>query len=192
MNLAAIVLASASPRRAELLRQVGIGFEIVVPKVDESQIVDPDPVQTALQRAQAKLAAAVAAGSYGDRLVLAADTVVFIGRETFGKPKTPDQAHSIVGALAGRTHTVVTACAWSAGGASQGLTDTTEVSFAPLSEGELTAYVETGQWRGVAGGYRIQGHAAAFISAIRGSYATVMGLPIHRVYSIVRQHQETH
>ncbi|TVQ37013.1 MAG: septum formation protein Maf [Spirochaetaceae bacterium] len=195
MNAAPIVLASSSPRRAELLQQVGIAFEVLEPHVNESQIVAGDPVETALLRARAKLSAALEIrgdAEHAARLVLAADTVVFMGTQTFGKPKSPAEARAIVGALAGRTHTVVTACAWSAFGRNLALTDTADVTFLPLSEPQLAAYVATEQWRGVAGGYRIQGHAAAFISAINGSYATVMGLPIHRVCTIVRHYNETH
>ena len=195
MSVARIILASSSPRRAALLRQVGIAFEVAEPRVDEAAIVVRSPVQTALLRARAKLAAARQAMTEDDAaasLLLAADTVVFIGSRRFGKPRTATEAHSIVGALAGGTHTVVTACAWSAGGLSDELTDTTEVSLLPLSAEQLQAYVATEEWRGVAGGYRIQGHAAAFISAISGSYATVMGLPIHRVYTILSQYNETH
>lgn len=195
MSAARIILASSSPRRAALLRQVGIAFEVTDPRVDEAAIAARSPVQTALLRARAKLAAARQAmteDADAAALVLAADTVVFIGTRRFGKPRSATEAHSIVGALAGGSHTVVTACAWSAGGLTYELTDTTEVSFLPLSAEQLHAYVATEEWRGVAGGYRIQGHAAAFISAINGSYATVMGLPIHRVYTILRPYNETH
>lgn len=208
-----IILASASPRRAELLRQVGIDFDVFTPEVDESQIVCSHPTETAVRRAEAKLQAAIAAlelarGSAGnssaantavgggadganDQLVLAADTMVFIGTQTFGKPKTPDEARRIVGALAGRTHTVVTACAWVVGTTRDSLFDTANVTFTPLAENELRRYVESEEWRGVAGGYRIQGLAAAFISRLEGSYATVMGLPIHRVYTILKHNNGT-
>ncbi len=198
-----IILASASPRRAELLRQVGIEFDIVTPEVDESQIVCNHPTETAVRRAEAKLQAALAAlalargsagadaGGSNGKLVLAADTMVFIGTQTFGKPKTPEDAHRIVGALSGRTHTVVTACAWAVGDRRDTLFETADVTFSPLSQNELRRYVESEEWRGVAGGYRIQGLAAAFISRLEGSYATVMGLPIHRVYTIVKHNNGT-
>ena len=193
-----IVLASSSPRRSALLDQVGVPFRTIHPDVDEESIEHPDPVQSALRRAQAKLDASLRLCDANDRFVLSADTMVFVGDRVYGKPVDATDAGRMLRELAGRTHTVVTACAWAAPRCTTAdatnngrFYDTSDVKFLPLSPTEIAEYLRNDEWQGVAGGYRIQGHAARFIESIAGSYATVMGLPIHRVYSILRAYFET-
>lgn len=184
-----LVLASSSPRRSALLTQVGVAFRVVHPQVDEEAICHPDPVETAAMRAVAKLEAAIPLMRPDESALLSADTMVFLDDTVFGKPATRDEAAHMLRALAGRTHTVVTACAMLTGGDTRHrFVDTADVRFLPLDEAEVADYLDHEEWRGVAGGYRVQGVAARFIESIRGSYATVMGLPIHRVYSILRPH----
>ena len=181
-----LVLASSSPRRSALLIQVGVAFRVVHPQVDEEAITHPDPIETAARRAAAKLEAARPLMRPGESALLSADTMVFLGDSVFGKPANRDEAAGMLRSLAGRTHTVVTACALlTAGDTRHQFTDTAEVRFLPLDESQIADYLEHEEWRGVAGGYRVQGVAARFIESIQGSYATVMGLPIHRVYSIL-------
>ncbi|TVR02006.1 MAG: septum formation protein Maf [Spirochaetaceae bacterium] len=184
-----LVLASSSPRRSALLMQVGIAFRVVHPQVDEEAISHPDPIETAAMRAAAKLEVARPLMRPDESALLSADTMVFLGNTTFGKPANREEAAHMLQSLAGRTHTVVTACAMlTPGDTLHQFIDTADVRFLPLDESEIADYLDHQEWRGVAGGYRVQGVAARFLESIHGSYATVMGLPIHRVYSILRPH----
>jgi septum formation protein len=172
-----LVLASASPRRRDLLAQIGIRPDACWPAdLDESPLPRELPRDHAVRLAQAK-AEAVAA-TEPDALVLAADTVVAVGRRILGKPRDEDEAAAFLKLLSGRRHRVVTAVALAGHGRTRLRAVETAVRFKRLSEAEIRGYLASGEWRGKAGGYAIQGRAAAFVPWIGGSYTNVVGLPL--------------
>jgi septum formation protein len=181
-----IVLGSASPRRAELLRTAGIEFDVVHGDVDES--TRPGELAEAYVRRVAEAKARVVAAGVGDRLVLAADTTVVIDATMLGKPIDDDDAKRMLCVLSGRTHEVMTAVAVYRTGMSVPLVEVerTEVEFAPLTEFEIDWYVATGEPRDKAGAYAIQGYASRFVTRINGSYSNVVGLPIALVYQMIK------
>jgi septum formation protein len=171
-----IILASASPRRQELLRQIGVAHRVQPADLDESGRPGEDPGGYVRRLAAAKAEAVYAAEPA--RPVLAADTAVVLGAELFGKPADRTDCLRMLAALAGRTHQVLTAIAVRhAGGLLEALS-VNEVTFRALSAAECRRYVATGEPLGKAGGYAVQGLAATFITRLAGSYSGVMGLPL--------------
>jgi nucleoside triphosphate pyrophosphatase len=181
-----IVLGSASPRRAELLRGAGIDFDVIHADVDET--VHPDELPDAYVRRVAEAKARAVAARERERLVLAADTTVVIDDTMLGKPVDDDDAKRMLCLLSGRTHEVLTAVAVFRAGMSGALIEVerTEVDFAPLTEFEIDWYVATGEPRDKAGAYAIQGYASRFVTRIDGSYSNVVGLPIALVYEMLK------
>jgi septum formation protein len=181
-----LVLASASPRRAELLRQVGIVPAAIDPAaVDEAPRPREQPAALAARLARAK-AEAIAARHRG-ALVLAADTVVALGRRMLPKAETEAEARHCLELLSGRRHRVLTAvCLAAPGGRISERLSVTTVRFKRLHAAEIDAYVAGGEWRGKAGGYAIQGQAAAFIPWIGGSHSNVVGLPLYETLALLR------
>jgi len=181
---AELVLASASPRRIELLALVGITPDRVDPAdIDETPLKDETPSRLALRLAVSK-AEAVAARS-PDAVVLAADTVVAVGRRLLEKAADEAEATRFLKLLSGRNHRVFTGVAVAAGGRVTRRMVDTRVSFKGLSEAEIAAYVASGEWRGKAGGYGIQGRAGAFVTRLVGSYPAVMGLPLFETVNLL-------
>ena len=169
-----LVLASRSPQRREILRQLGIPF--VERPVDVVEEDDGVPEVVAGENALRK---AVAARAGEGEIVLGVDTVVATELEIWGKPPNADAAAETLRRLSGRTHLVVSGVALvRATGDVQAATASTEVTFRPLDEGLLEWYVATGEWDGRAGGYAIQGRGAALIERIDGDYLNVVGLPV--------------
>jgi len=185
----AIYLASASPRRQELLRQIGIGFEVWPSNLDEI----PHPGETArdyVQRVAADkarhVADAVRARGLPWRPVLGVDTEVVVDDEILGKPRDPAHAAQMLARLAGRTHTVLSAlCIVTAAGEHRALNENS-VAFAPLGARDIERYVAAGEALDKAGGYAIQGRAAGFIARLEGSYSGVMGLPLFELCETLR------
>jgi septum formation protein len=180
----ALVLASASPRRLALLAQIGITpHRVVSPDIDETPLRNELPRQHALRLARGK-AESVAAPDY---LVLAADTVVAVGRRILGKTETEDEARRCLMLLSGRRHRVMTAVVLRApeGKRTERLVQSI-VGFARLPERQIEAYLASKEWRGKAGGYAIQGRAAAFIRFLSGSYSNVVGLPLFETAQLLR------
>ena len=182
---ASLVLASASPRRAEILRSLGIPFTVRPVDIPE----DPLPGETA-EAAAARLAgekAAVASQRDRDAWVLAADTLVFLDGAILCKPRDDEEAGAMLRRLAGREHGVVTAIHLRRGdGPSRGVAEVSRVRFAPLDESEIAWYVASGEPRDKAGAYGVQGLGARFIEEIHGSFTNVMGLPARSVYRLLR------
>jgi septum formation protein len=180
-----LVLASASPRRAEILRSLGIPFAAHPVSLEEN----PLPGETA-EAAAARLAAekaAVAARERPESWVLAADTLVFLDGAILGKPRDDEDAAAMLRRLAGREHGVVTAVHLRRGeGPSRGIAEVSRVRFGPLDEAEIAWYVSTGEPRDKAGAYGVQGLGARFIEEIHGSFTNVMGLPARAVYRLLR------
>lgn len=173
-----LVLASASPRRLSLLSQIGIApDEILAADIDETPLRDERPRALA-KRLSAEKCRAIAA-IRPDRFVLAADTVVACGRRILPKAETRDEAAACLRLLSGRGHTVLTGLSAAApNGRMVTRVVETRVTFKRLSDDETAAYLASGEWNGKAGGYAIQGLAAAFVSELNGSYSSVVGLPL--------------
>ncbi len=177
-----LVLASASPRRLDLLRAAGLDPEVLVPRVDEAPLPDEDPVAMVERLACAKRDAVLAdlgtgAGGVTPRVV-AADTVVVLDGEALGKPGTPEVAVAMLGRLSGRTHHVVTGVAVAGPAGRASTTVSTEVAWRTLSADEIRDYVATGEPLDKAGGYGIQGGGADFVTSLVGSRDNVIGLPV--------------
>jgi len=179
-----LILASGSPRRAELLTAAGYTFEVVPADVDETPTPSESPADYAMRIARAK-ATRVAAARSSD-IVLAADTVVVGDERLMGKPTDRQDAASMLKVLSGRTHDVHTAVVVRGPGLNAEELVTTRVRFQPLSESEIEWYLETGEPEGKAGAYGIQGRASRFIDWIEGSWSNVVGLPISTVYRLLK------
>ena len=172
-----LVLASASPRRRELLAQIGVPHEVRAADVDERLLEGEAPAAGALRLAAAKARAVPAALGTG-RPVLGADTIVVLDGVTLGKPRDREDALAMLARLSGRTHRVLSAVALAtAQGVAQRLSDSA-VRLRALTPAECVAYWETGEPADKAGAYAIQGRGAVFIAALEGSYSGVMGLPL--------------
>jgi septum formation protein len=181
-----LILASASPRRAELLAAAGFEFEVVPADVDETLQRGESPQSYALRVARAKAQHVVTSHRpYG--AVLAADTVVVVGDRVMGKPADSLEAASMLRSLSGTVHDVLTAVVVQTHERRVEQVVTTRVRFHALTEGEIAWYVETGEPNGKAGAYAIQGRAARFIEWIEGSWSNVVGLPISAVYRLLTE-----
>ncbi len=174
-----LVLASASPRRLELLRQIGIAPDLAEPAAcDESARPGELPRAHAARLAEAK--AKIVAARHPGAVVLGADTVVACGRRMLPKPADEAAARRCLEMLSGRRHQVLGGvCVIDAEGRARRRLVVTRVRFKRLSRAEIDAYIASGEWRGKAGGYAIQGRAAAFVPWIGGSYSNVVGLPLY-------------
>lgn len=182
---ARLVLASASPRRRELLAQIGWPPDAIdAADLDETPLKRELPADLALRLAEAKLDAVVS--RHPDAFVLAADTVVALGRRMLPKAETEADALECLTRLSGRRHRVIGGIAVRApDGSKRKRLVTTVVAFKRLTDAEIATYVAAGDWRGKAGGYAIQGGAAAYITQIRGSYSNVVGLGLAEVYAML-------
>jgi septum formation protein len=186
-----LILASASPRRAELLRAARIDFEVIRSDVDESVVPGESPEQHVCRLAEAKALAVLTRA--GDRHVLGADTIVAVDGEILGKPRDSDDARRMLRRLSGRQHLVMTAvCLLAAEGhteARHGVQPSvavTTVEFAPMSDAEIEWYVASGEPADKAGAYGVQGLASRFVTRIEGSYSNVVGLPVAEVYRLCK------
>jgi len=178
-----LVLASQSPRRAEILRQAGIPFTVRTAPVDETPLPEERPEDYVLRLAEWK-ALAVSAGP--GEIVLGADTTVVADGEMPGKPADAADARRMLAALSGRRHEVLTGiCLRRAAGIVRDFAST-EVWFAPMSDAEIDAYVASGEPMDKAGGYAIQGLASRYVERIAGCYLDVVGLPVALVYRHLR------
>ena len=174
-SLPRVILASASPRRADLLSAAGVPFEVRAVDVDERPL-DGEPAAAYVARVAADKAAACPATP--EEAVLAADTVVVVDGAILGKPADDADAARMLRRLSGRNHQVLTAVAVRRGGAAAVEIDTTVVVFAPLSDTDIAWYVASREPRDKAGAYAVQGLASRFVDRIDGSYSNVVGLPV--------------
>jgi septum formation protein len=175
-----LILASASPRRRELLARVGIVFEVDPADTDETRAPGEPAVAYAARVAEDK--ARVVAARHPGAAVLAADTVVVVDGDVLGKANDEAEAHSMLSRLSARTHQVTTAVHLVAPiGGQAAFTVHTEVEFRALGTRELSGYLASGEWRGKAGAYAVQGIGAGLTRAVRGSYTNVVGLPLVEV-----------
>jgi septum formation protein len=175
-----VSLASASPRRKQLLESLGLRVVVVASAFTENDYVDGDPRDYARHLAAAK---AAGAGNGGPPIVVAADTLVVVGGAVFGKPRTADQAKVMLRTLAGREHTVHTGYAVRdrASNVTESGVESAQVSFLPLDDDAITRYVASGEPMDKAGAYGIQGLGSLLVAGIAGDFYTVMGLPLARI-----------
>lgn len=182
-----LVLASASPRRRDLLAQIGLDAEIDPAAVDETPGKRELPAPLAARLARAK--AQAVASRHGDAVVLAADTVVACGRRILPKAESEAEARACLELLSGRRHRVYGGiCVIAPDGRRSERLVTTAVAFRRLTAQDIAAYVASGEWHGKAGGYAVQGRAAAFVRGIIGSYTNVVGLDLYSVAALLRGH----
>jgi len=163
----ALVLASTSPQRRAILEQLRIPFEVVAPSYRE---VGDDPVAHAIGKARSVQG--------GGRAVLGVDTVVMLDERVLGKPGSPGEAAPMLRALSGRTHEVVSGLSLRAADWEEVGREMTTVTFRPLSDADIQAYIASGEWEGRAGAYAIQGFSASLVERIDGDYLNVVGLPV--------------
>jgi len=183
-TMAKLILASASARRRELLAQIGIVPTAIRPAdIDETPLPGESPRICCARLAREK-ALAIAAGS--DEAVLAADTIVAVGRRILGKPADEDEARTFLRLMSGRRHRVITSVAIRRNEKVWQKDAEATVRMVRLTDADMDAYVATGEWRDKAGGYGVQGHAARFIPWIRGSYTAIVGLPLTETASLLR------
>ncbi len=180
-----IVLASQSPRRRELLGRLGLNFTIKTSQLDESAFTAPTP-QDLVQCLSREKALSVAREEPPDTLVLGADTVVVLDGQTLGKPSGPEQARAMLRRLSGRTHEVCTGLTLCRGEEILTQAEHTLVTFRPLDEGEIAAYVRSGEPLDKAGAYGIQALGSLFVSGISGDYSNVVGLPLCRLGKMLK------
>lgn len=188
-----IILASASPRRAEILRSAGIAFEICATRVEESRREGESPVELVRRLAEAKARAAAepsAAALFDEpRILVGADTEVVVDGAVLGKPASAEDARAMLRLLSDRAHDVITGLALLRvpGGEIRVEYESTRVTFAAMSENEIADYVASGEPFDKAGGYAIQGRAGRYITRVEGCYFNVVGLPLARLYRLLRE-----
>ena len=187
---ASLVLASASPRRREILATLGIAVEVMPTHADEDSLEVADPVGFVTEAARLKLRSALAGQDVGSRFVLSADTIVCIDDERLGKPRDEEEALAMLRRLSGRDHLVRTAVALGRGerGELACRVVETRVWFRPAPEEALRRYIARGESLDKAGAYGVQGAAAGFVTRLDGSYSNVVGLPAAEVVDLLLQH----
>jgi len=182
----ALILASASPRRQQLLEQIGCSFTVVTSDVDEDNNQVMLPHELAVHHAQAK-AINVAAKVGQNDIIIGADTIVVVDGQVYGKPVDMDDARRMLINLAGRTHKVITGIAVVSGSTTLADFVTTEVKIAQLSEDEIERYIATGEPMDKAGAYAIQGIGTLFVEGINGCYTNVVGLPLNALAKLMKK-----
>lgn len=178
-----LLLASGSPRRAEILRAAGFEFDVRPARADESRHDREAPEAYVRRIAEAKARAVRPLA--GERVVLAADTTVVVDDQLLGKPAGHDDAARMLRLLSGRRHDVLTGVTVARAAAIDTRVEVTQVEFAPLSDEEIAWYVASGEPTDKAGGYAVQGLASRFVTRIEGSYSNVVGLPMSLVYRML-------
>lgn len=179
-----MILASGSPRRRDLLANLGVSFRVIVSGEAEDS-PERDPARLAGELAALK--ARVVAQSHPDAVVIAADTVVALGEELLGKPADEAENRAFVRRLAGRTHQVYTGVTVLSGGQESGGVERTDVTFRALTDGEIAHYARTGEGLDKAGGYGIQGVGMALVARLDGDYSNVVGFPLALVIRLLRR-----
>ncbi|HOT63365.1 MAG TPA: Maf family protein [Treponemataceae bacterium] len=186
-----IILASTSPRRQDILKSLGLPFSVLSPAYEEIDPPGMGPAEVAEYHAMKKVESIVRMQlTISVPWVLGADTLISLDGRVFGKSPDRDGAAETLRALSGRTHQVITSLAlfdserqWTSC-----KTSVSEVTFAELTPRQIEGYLDTGEWQGVAGSYRIQGVGACLVERITGSYSGIVGLPIRELYEILREH----
>jgi MAF protein len=186
-----IILASTSPRRQDILRNLNIPFSVLAPDYDELRVEGTEPEELAELHSMKKVESVMRMQlKINIPWILGADTLIFMGSEVYEKPVDREDAGRMLRNFSGKIHQVVTAISLFDARTKYISTrrNVSKVSFSTLDDEQIGRYLDTGEWQGVAGGYRIQGLASCFIAAIEGSYSGIVGLPIHELYEILREH----
>lgn len=183
-----LILASASARRAQILRDAGLPFQIISSAIDEALMEGESP-QDLVRRLAEQKAQLVAARAVGPAIVVGADTVVVLEGKILGKPRSAEEARAMLEQLSGRTHAVITGIALIRlpDEAARQEVETTEVTFAPLTDEEISRYVSTGEPFDKAGAYAIQGRGGRYVTRIEGDYFNVVGLPLGKLYRLLKE-----
>ena len=183
-----LILASASPRRAEVLRNAGLHFQVLSSAVDETPLPGESPTDLVLRLAEAK-ADLVAARAIGPAIIIAADTAVAIDGRILAKPRSGDDARNMLRQISGRTHAVHTGLALLRLPDTERRTavETTLVTFSAMTDADITQYLSSGEPFDKAGAYAIQGRAGKFIPRIEGCYFNVVGLPLAHLYHLLQE-----
>ncbi len=179
-----LILASASPRRRELLQQIGLDFTVVTADIDETPLAGEDHVTYTVRLAEAKARAVMAWHPHA--VVIGADTTVAVAGELLGKPRDADDAARMLRLLRGRAHEVTTGIAVLARDQALTAAETTWVIFSDMTDDDIAAYIATGEPMDKAGAYAIQGRAAQWIPRIEGEYSNVVGLPLARLAGLLK------
>lgn len=186
-----IILASSSPRRQEILKMLDIPFQVILPNIDETltSSVDTEDIPELLAREKVSAVIHSLPSQQEIQWVLGADTVIVKNGRIFGKPQSADEAAEFLKEFQGSTHTVITAVVLYNGKqkSTTSRVARTKVTFSPMTDDEIQWYLESGEWHGAAGGYRIQSLASIFIEKIEGSQSCVTGLPIHKLYDMLKE-----
>lgn len=186
-----IILASSSPRRQEILKMLDIPFQVILPNIDETltSSVDIEDIPELLAREKVSAVIHSLPSQQEIQWVLGADTVIVKNGRIFGKPQSADEAAEFLKEFQGSSHTVITAVVLYNGKqkSTTSRVAKTKVTFAPMTDDEIQWYLESGEWHGAAGGYRIQSLASIFIEKIEGSQSCVTGLPIHELYDMLKE-----
>lgn len=185
--MAKLVLASNSPRRQDLLQMLGLDFTVIPSKIEEKDFAALPPEEMVKELSKAK---AEGVGTLVENaLVIGSDTIVMLEGEILGKPRNPEEAILMLKNLRNKDHTVLTGLALYETNSGRILVDydRTEVSMGPISDDDIRNYIRTGEPLDKAGGYGIQGIGGAFVESIRGSYYTVVGLPIHLLVKMLKE-----
>ena len=186
-----IILASSSPRRQEILKMLKIPFRVIIPNIDETLMSAIELEQVPELLAREKVTAVIHSLPAEQEIpyVLGADTVIIFNNEIMGKPQSQEEAFDYLKKLQGKTHTVVTSLVLYKGKTheTKSKISKTRVTFSPMTDEEIQWYIDTGEWHGAAGGYRIQGMASCFISKIEGTNSCVVGLPIFELYDMLKE-----
>lgn len=192
MTAPLIYLASASPRRREILENLGFRVECIAAAIDETPRPHEDPAAYVVRMACEKNAAALSARQNAGKTppaapVLSADTAVVLNGEILGKPESPDHARTMLAALSGNEHQVLTAVCLFSDGLSRSILHTSTVVFAEIDDAQIDAYVASGEPLDKAGAYGIQGIGGVFVRSLNGSHSGVMGLPVYETCALLRQ-----
>ena len=193
LKLKKLILASKSVDRSWILRQAGISFEMVAPNIDEDEyktiISDPIELSKELAKAKALSAKKLLEKEDFECIIVAADTIVELNGEIIGKAKNEAQAFKILKKLVGKSHNLITGIAFSEVNSSKIIVDydITSVEFLALSDEEIRKYIKTNEWEGRAGAYSIRDKASLFINKIHGSSSNVIGLPMQKLYKILKE-----
>lgn len=188
-----VILASSSPRRQEIMKMLKIPYRVIMPNIDEtiSTMLSHEEIPELLARE--KVLSVIHSLPAGQEIqwVLGADTIVSFEDKIYGKPNDQDQAFEFLKSFQGKSHEVITSLVLYNGRQkiTTSRTSKTIVTFAPMSDDEIQWYVDTGEWHGAAGGYRIQSLASCFIQKIEGSYSGAVGLPIFELYDILKEQE---
>lgn len=187
-----IILASSSPRRQETLKLLGIPFQVIMPNIDElsaKATVDTEDISELLAREKVTAVLKTLPPEQKIPWILGCDTIIVKAGKIYGKPNNQEEAFSFLHDFQGSTHTVITTLVLYNGKTRENTAKTckTRVTFSPMTDEEIQWYVDTGEWHGSAGGYRIQSLASVFISKIEGSQSCVVGLPINELYMLLKE-----